>query len=362
MFEHRLDVGVLGADRPEGQTFVAALADHPWFNVVWLGGNDDAAGRRYGEAAAWRLSTPPPAALTGVEMRPCEPADAPPLLFSGLDAGVAGDVESAFAAAGHIVVSGAPDHRLDQDVPLLVPEINPGHLTLLGRQARNRRWPGRIVTSAAGSTIVVALALAPLRRFGLRSVLVSTLQAVSEAGYPGVAALDIVANVVPFIAGEDEKIESETRKILGSVKKGRVAPHRVAVSAQATRVPVVHGHTVLVSVAFDAKPSIDDVRAAFTGFSGRPQAERLPSAPRRPIVYIDEPGRPQPRRDLDRDGGMSVTIGRLQPCSVLDCKFVALGHEAVRGAARGALLNAELMSVDGVLNDGRRIGRRTEPN
>ena len=201
------------------------------------------------------------------------------------------------------------------------------------------------------------MVLAPLRRFGLRSVAVSTLQAISGAGYPGVPSLDIVGNVVPFIPGEEERLEDETRKVLGLLKKGTVEPHPVTVSAQTTRVPVVHGHTALVSVAFEKKPSLDDVRAAFTGFSGRPQAERLPSAPRRPLVYLDEPGRPQPRLDLDRDGGMSVLIGHLRRCPVLDCKFVALGHEAVRGAAGGALLNAELMSVDGLMND-QRLKRR----
>ena len=266
-------------------------------------------------------------------------------------------MEAAFAAAGRVVLGNARNHRMDQDVPLLVPEINPEHLGLLDRQARVRRWPGRIVAGANGSTIILALALAPLRRFGLRSVTVSTLQAISGAGYPGVASLDIVGNVVPFIPGEEEGLESETRKVLGLLTKGVVEPHPVAVSAQATRVPVVHGHTALVSVAFETQPSLDDVRAAFTGFSGRPQAERLPSAPRRPLVYLEEPGRPQPRLDLDREGGMTVLVGQLRRCPVLDCKFVVLGHEAVRGAAGGALLNAELLSVDGLMND-RRPKRR----
>ena len=354
MIGSRLDVGILGATGAIGQSFVAALADHPWFNVVWVAGSDRSAGRWYGDAGSWRLSSsPPPPAVAALEMRRCEPEGAPRLVFSGLDAAVAGDVEVAFAAAGHVVVSNAQNHRMDNDVPLLVPEINPEHLGLLDRQARARRWPGRIVTSATSSTSVLALALAPLRRFGLRSVTVSTLQGVAGAGYPGVASLDIVGNVVPYIDGEEEKAESETRKVLGTLKKGTVVPHPVAVSAQTTRVPVVHGHIALVSVAFDTQPSLDDVRAAFIGFSGRPQAERLPSAPRRPLVYVDEPGRPQPRLDLEREGGMSIMIGCLRRCPVLDCKFVALGHEAVRGAAGGALLNAELMSVDGLMNEGQ---------
>ena len=356
MIGSRLDVGILGATGAVGQSLVAALVDHPWFQLAWVAGGDRLAGQRYGDAASWRLSSPRPPAVAGLELQRCEPEGAPRLLFSGLDPAVAGDVESAFAAAGHVVVSSACNHRLDDDIPLLVPEINPEHLTLLDRQARVRRWPGSVVTGATSSTTVLALALAPLRRFGLRSVTVSTLQAISGAGYPGVASLDIVGNVVPFIRGEEERLESETRRVLGPLKEGTVEPHPVTVSAQATRVPVVHGHVALVSVAFETQPSLDDVRAAFTGFSGRPQAERLPSAPRRPLIYLDEPGRPQPRLDLDREGGMSVLVGRLRRCPVLDCKFVALGHESIRGAAGGALLNAELLSVDRLMSD-----RRLEP-
>ena len=357
MIGSRLDVGILGATGSVGQSLIAALVDHPWFDLAWVAGGDELAGRRYEDAAPWRLPSPPPRAAAGLELQRCQPEGAPRLVFSSLDPAVAGDVEAAFAAAGHVVISHARNHRLDDDVPLLVPEINPEHLALLDRQAKVRRWSGRIVTGAGGSTIVVAMALAPLRRFGLRSVTVSTLQAISGAGYPGVAALDIVGNVVPFIPGEEERLESETRKVLGLLKRGAVEPHPVAVSAQATRVPVVHGHTALVSVAFETQPSLDDVRAAFTGFSGRPQAERLPTAPRRPLVYLDEPDRPQPSLDRDREGGMSVLIGNLRRCPVLDCKFVALGHETVRGAAGGALLNAELLSAAGLMND-RRPRRR----
>ena len=353
MIGSRLDVGILGSTGSLGQSFVAALADHPWFRVTWVAAGERWAGRRYGDVAAWRMSSPPPPAVAGLDLQRSEPEGAPRLVFSGLDASVAGDVETAFAAAGHVVLGNAGSHRMDDDVPLLVPEINPEHLALLGRQAKARRWPGRIVCGANGSTVVLAMVLAPLRRFGLRSVTVSTLQAISGAGYPGVPALDIVGNVVPFIPGEEERVEDETRKVLGLLKKGTVEPHPVRVSAQTTRVPVAHGHTALVSVAFESQPSLDDVRAAFTGFSGRPQAERLPSAPRRPLIYLDEPDRPQPRLDLDLDRGMSVLIGNLRRCPVLDCKFVALGNDVVRGAAGGALLNAELLSVDGLAQGGR---------
>ena len=360
MIGSRLNVGVLGATGAVGQSLVAALVDHPWFDLVWVAASEHHAGRRYGDVTRWRTPSPAPPAVADLELRRCEPDGAPGLVFSALDADVAGPVEAAFASAGRVVVSHAGNHRLETDVPLLVPEINPEHLALLDRQAKSRRWSGRIVAGAAGSTIVVAMALAPLRRFGLRSATVSTLQAISDTRYAGVAAAEIVGNVIPLISGEEDRLESETRKVLGALKKGVVEPHPVAISAQTTRVPVVHGHTALVSVAFDTQPSLDDVRAAFTGFSGRPQAERLPTAPRRPLVYLDGDDRPQPRLDVDRDGGMAIVVGRLRRCPVLDCKFVVLGHEGVRGAAGGALLNAELMSVDGLTSDrrGTRRGRR----
>ncbi len=345
----RLDVGILGATGTIGQEFIAELAAHPWFNVAWLAASERSAGRRYGDATEWRLPSVLPASVADMVVHPCEPAGAPSLVFSGLDASVAGDVETAFASAGHTVVSNARNHRMAGDVPLLVPEINPDHLQLLARQRRVRGWSGRIVTNANCSTIVLTMALAPLCRFGLRSATVSTLQAVSGAGYPGEASLDILGNVIPFIAGEEEKMESETQKILGCFEDDAVTPHAVTISAQTTRVPVVHGHTELVSVALETQPSIDDVREAFRGFAGRPQAERLPSAPPHPVLYLAEPARPQPRLDVDRDGGMTVSVGRLRPCPVLDYKFVVLGHNTVRGAAGAALLNAELMRVDGLM-------------
>ncbi len=345
----RLDVGILGATGTVGQEFIAELVEHPWFNVTWLAASERSAGRRYGDATTWRLPSALPVSVSEMVVNGCEPTGAPSLVFSGLDASVAGEVETAFASAGHTVVSNARNHRMAPDVPLLVPEINPDHLQLLGQQTRVRGWSGRIVTNANCSTIVLTMALAPLRRFGLRSVTVSTLQAVSGAGYPGVASLDIVGNVIPFIAGEEEKMESETQKILGSLEDDAVTPHPMTVSAQTTRVPVLHGHTELVSVAFDTEPSIDDVKAAFRGFSGRPQAEGLPSAPPKPVVYLEGPARPQPRLDVDRDRGMTVSVGRLRACPVLDYKFVVLGHNTVRGAAGAALLNAELMRADGLL-------------
>ncbi len=346
----RLDVGILGATGIVGQEFIAELASHPWFDVTWVAASERSAGRRYSDATPWRLPTPRPDDAADLVVRPCTPDEGPRLVFSGLDASVAGEVEPAFAAAGHIVISNARNHRMEPDVPLLVPEINPDHLHLLTQQVKGRGWPGRIVTNPNCSVVVLAMALAPLRQFGLCSVTVTTLQAVSGAGYPGVASLDIVGNVIPFINGEEEKIETETKKILGCLKGNVVEPHPVVVSAQTTRVPVVNGHTEMVSVGFDTSPAVDDIREAFRTFSGRPQAEQLPSAPPHPIVYLDDPARPQPRLDADRDGGMTVTVGRLRRCPVLDYKVVVLGHNTIRGAVGAALLNAELMRVDGLLD------------
>ena len=345
----RIDVGILGATGTVGQEFIAQLDSHPWFNLTWVAASHRSEGKRYAAAALWRLATPRPTGVGEMMVHSSTPDGAPRLVFSGLDAKVAGQVEGAFAAAGHTVVSNARNYRMELDVPLLVPEINPEHLQLLAAQAAGRGWPGRIVTNPNCSTIALSMALAPLRPFGLKAVNVSTLQAISGAGYPGVASLDIVGNVIPFISGEEEKMQSETQKILGSLEDGVVRPHPVAVSAHCTRVPVVNGHTLMISVGFDSPPAADDLLEAFRTFLARPQTEQLPSAPQHPVVYLDEPNRPQPRLDADRDSGMTVSIGRLRPCPVLDYKFVALGHNTVRGAAGAALLNAELMQVDGLL-------------
>ena len=345
----RIDVGLLGATGLVGQEFVAKLESHPWFNLTWLGASQRSEGRRYAGVVRWRLPTIRPVAVEELVVDSVTPGRAPRLVFSGLDAAVAGEVEAAFAEAGHIVVSNARNYRMEPDVPLVVPEVNPDHLQLLSQQAAVRKWSGRIVTNPNCSTIVLSMALAPLRQFSLRSVNVTTLQAVSGAGYPGVASLDIVGNVIPFIGGEEEKMETETQKILGCYKAGFVEPHPVRVSAHTTRVGVVNGHTEMVSVGFETPPKTDDLRQAFRDFAGRPQHEQLPSAPPQPLVYLEEADRPQPRLDVDRGGGMTVSVGRLRPCSVLNYKFVILGHNTVRGAVGTALLNAELMQVDGLL-------------
>jgi aspartate-semialdehyde dehydrogenase len=345
----RIDVGVLGATGMVGQQFIRQLTGHPWFRPVWLAASERSEGKTYAEAATWRLASQMPDDLRGTTVDSCTPGRGPHLMFSALDANAANEIEPAFARAGHLVISNARSYRMDPLVPLLIPEINAAHLALLPAQRRERGWSGAIVTNPNCSTVVLSLALAPLRQFGLKSVMVTTLQAVSGAGYPGVASLDILGNVVPAISGEEEKMESETQKILGSLDGTRVTPHPVIVSAQTTRVPVVDGHTESVSVALDAKPSIADVVAALRAFRGRPQELKLPTAPPNPVVWMQQNDRPQPRLDAERDGGMTVSVGRVRTCRVLDVKFVALGHNTIRGAAGAAVLNAELMRAEGLL-------------
>jgi aspartate-semialdehyde dehydrogenase len=278
------------------------------------------------------------------------PGNAPKLVFSGLDSSVAGEIEGAFAAAGHIVVSNSRNYRMEDTVPLLIPEINADHLALLGAQGNSHGWKGRIITNPNCAAVVLATALAPLRQFGLKTVTVTTLQAISGAGYPGVASWDILGNIIPHIGGgEEEKIETETKKILGCLANQRIDFHEVTISAQTTRVPVANGHTGSVSVGLEHRPDPEEIIAAWESFRGRPQALELPSAPRQPIVYLREANRPQPALDANRDGGMTVTVGRLRPCPVLDFKFIALGHNTIRGAAGAAILNAELMQREGLL-------------
>jgi aspartate-semialdehyde dehydrogenase len=345
----RIDVGVLGATGMVGQQFVLQLAKHPWFRLAWLGASERSAGQAYGEAAPWRLPVPPPREIAEMRVEAAQPGNAPELVFSAMDAAVAGGIEQAFAKAGHVVVSNSRNHRMDADVPLLIPEVNGDHISLLSRQRALRGWAGAIVTNPNCSTVFLSMALAPLRTFGLKSVMVTTLQALSGAGYPGVASLDAVGNVVPFIDGEETKIETETKKILGALAGDHIEPHPVAVSAQTTRVPVVNGHTESIAVALESAPSIDEVREAFLRFNGPPQRHGLPTAPLQPLVYLHEQNRPQPRLDVDREHGMIVSIGRLRTCPVLGYKFIALGHNTVRGAAGAAVLNAELLVAEGVL-------------
>lgn len=346
----QLDVGVLGATGVVGQQFIRRLDRHPWFRLRWIAASDRSAGKRYADAVAWRWATPIPADAASLIVAAPVPDSAPSVVFSGLDASVAGDIEAEFARAGHTVISNARNHRMAADVPLLVPEINPDHTSLLTAQRRQRGWTGAIVTNPNCSTAILALALAPLVPFGLELVTVTTLQALSGAGYPGVPSLDIVGNIIPFIAGEEPKVETETRKILGALVGESIVDHPVIVSAQTTRVPVLNGHTAVVSARLASTPSIDDVREALIRYRGDARVAALPTAPERPVVWFSDDARPQPALDAGLGNGMSVSFGRLRACPVLGVKFVALGDNTVRGAAGAAILNAELLAAEGRLS------------
>jgi len=345
----KIPVGVLGATGMVGQHFVKFLQNHPQFELTWVGASDRSAGKKYRDATSWRLDGTMPAGTAELTVEECKPGNAPKLVFSATDASVATEIEQAFAGAGHLVVSNSKNHRMDADVPLLVPEVNSHHLAVAAQQKNTRGWDGQIVTNPNCSTIVLTMALGPLVQFGIQRVVVTTLQAISGAGYPGVASMDINANVIPYIGGEEEKMQIETQKILGTVSGNQIVPLAAKVSAHCNRVPVVDGHTVTVSVEFEKKPSLADIRSAFDTFRGKPQQLNLPSAPAVPVIYMEQQDRPQPRRDVERERGMAVFVGRLRECPVFDYKFIALGHNTVRGAAGAAVLNAELMHAEGLL-------------
>jgi len=344
----KIDVGILGATGTVGQQFAVLLAGHPWFRLAWLAASERSAGRHYGDLP-WRMATPLSDEFARLPVEHLKADAGPKLVFSALDSSVAGEVEAEFAAAGHTVVSNARNHRMDPLVPLLIPEINASHVELLPLQKKKSGRKGEIVTNPNCSVVALAMALAALLPFRPRRVVVTTMQALSGAGYPGVASLDATANVIPFIEGEEEKIEPETRKILGRFAAGKIEPHPVAISATTTRVPVINGHTESVSVELEEKVSREEILKAFREFSGPPQKLGLPSAPAQPIVYLDAPDRPQPRLDAERGGGMVVFIGRLRPCAVLGHKFVVLGHNTIRGAAGAAILNAELLAAKNLI-------------
>ncbi|HEU5173653.1 MAG TPA: aspartate-semialdehyde dehydrogenase [Gemmatimonadaceae bacterium] len=347
----RRKVAVLGATGAVGQAFIRRLAAHPWFELTELAASERSAGKPYAEAARWIGNDSIPASVQHRPVVACDPAvvDAD-IVFSALDASVAGEVEAAFARAGKIVLSNARNYRMEDDVPLVIPEVNPEHLGLIARQRERRGWPGAIVTNANCSTIGLTLALAPLHeRFRIERVFVATMQAVSGAGYPGVPSLDILGNVVPFIGGEEEKIEAEALKMLGRFDGTSVGAAPIAITAHANRVPVEHGHTICVSVGFAERVTPEAVREALEDWGGSEEARGLPTAPPRPLELATEPDRPQPRRDVDRGNGMAVTIGRIRRDPMLDVKFVALAHNIVRGAAGASVLNAELMERAGML-------------
>lgn len=348
-FTKKIEVGVLGATGVVGQHLVAMLAKHPWFQLTFVAASERSAGKRYCELP-WRLAHPLPDEAERLVLDSLIPGNAPKILFSALDASIAGEAEAAFAAAGHIILSNARNHRMDPCVPLVIPEVNAEHLAALPFQKQQKDRRGAIITNPNCSTIFLAMALAALREFTPRKVIVTTMQALSGAGYPGVASLDALGNVIPFIAGEEEKLENETRKILGRFTGKEFAAADIQISAQTTRVPVLNGHTEAVSVELRERATPSDILRSFEKFAGRPQELNLPSAPKRPVVHFDSADRPQPRLDVERFGGMAVQVGRVRECPALGYKFVLLGHNLVRGAAGAALLNAELMCAEGLLN------------
>ena len=345
------NVGILGATGLVGQRLIARLDGHPWFRLVALGASERSVGRRYGDASRWTLSEPPPTAVANATVVACEPEAMPgvDLVLSALDAPAAREIEPRFATAGIAVISNSSAFRMDPDVPLLVPEVNAAHLTLLERQ-RGRFGQGYLVTNPNCSVTGLALAVAPLERaFGLRRIVVTTLQAISGAGAEGPRAIDLVDNAIPYIAGEEEKIEIELTKILGTLADGRVRPCDVAVSAHCHRVPTLDGHLEALSIELAREASLGQVAEALTDFRGDAWAQGLPSGPAVPIVVRSEPDRPQPRLDRETGRGMAVVVGRIRRCPVLGLKLEILSHNAVRGAAGGTLLNAEILASRGRL-------------
>jgi aspartate-semialdehyde dehydrogenase len=346
----KVPVAVLGATGTVGQKFVRLLADHPWFEITALAASDQSAGRPYGEVVRWRETAPLPGALAGMTVSRAAPPLPARIAFSALDADVAQPIEQAFAKCGLWVVTNTRAHRMDADVPLMIPEINASHVGLVERQRAARGWPGAILANPNCSTAGLVLALAPLQQaFGLEKVFVTTMQSVSGAGYPGVPSLDILGNVVPLIGGEEEKMERETRKILGALANGAVELASITVSAQCNRVATVEGHMEAVSVGLGRRATPDEAIAALREFRGPDIVRGLPSSPAAPVEVDPRPDRPQPRLDLERGRGMAVTVGRVRPCPLLDLRFVLLSHNTIRGAAGAAVQIAELLVADGHL-------------
>ena len=345
----RLPVAVLGATGAVGQAFVRLLANHPWFALVEVAASERSAGKSYAEATRWIGDDPIPAHIAKLTVLECDPKRVrSPVVFSALDSSVAGEAEVAFARAGRTVLSNAKNYRMDPDVPLVIAEVNPNHHEVIEQQRKNRNFTGAIVTNGNCAAITAVLPLAPLHeQYGVKRVFAATMQAVSGAGYPGVASLDILGNVIPYIKDEEPKLEAEIRKFLGRLGEGRIDDAPIVVSSHTNRVPVEHGHTVVMSIELERKADIEEIEATLAGWKGASEACELPSSPDHPLILMSEPDRPQPRRDVDAGNGMSVTVGRVRKDTLFDVRLVALGHNIVRGAAGASVLNAELMAATG---------------
>ena len=350
MPDSRIPVAILGATGAVGQTFIRLLANHPWFRVAEVAASERSAGKSYRDATRW-IEGEMPANVAALTVTLCEPSTiTSPVVFSALDAGVAGDLEPAFARAGRVVLTNAKNFRMDADVPLMIPEVNASHIGLLTVQRKVRGWSGAIITNPNCAATVAAVAMAPLHeRFSIRTVFASTMQAVSGAGYPGVPSLDILGNVIPYIGDEEAKIEREMQKMLGAFQNDVIVPAPFVVSAHANRVAVEHGHTICLSLGFETKPTVDEAIAALKEWRGADEVRGLPSAPDVPLRYRDEPDRPQPRRDVNEGRGMTVSVGRVREDPIFHLRLVAMGHNTIRGAAGGSVLNAELLVKAGVI-------------
>jgi aspartate-semialdehyde dehydrogenase len=351
-FEKKLRAGVLGATGMVGQRLVSLLADHPWFELAEVAASERSSGKTYAEAVRWHLDAPIPAGARDLVVRSLNPSLECDFVFSALDSSVAGSAEEDFARAGYPVVSNSRNHRMDPDVPLLIPEVNAAHLDAIPLQQKNRGYDtGFIVTNPNCSTAGLVLVLKPLAdAFGLEKIFVVTMQAISGAGYPGVASSDIQGNVVPFIGGEEEKMEAEPQKLLGKWNGERFVDAGLGISAHCNRVPVLDGHLECVSVSLKKIASLREVREALREFQVSAELAVLPSAVRNPVIVLDEQDRPQPRRDVSAGNGMAAVVGRVRECPLLDVKLTLLSHNLVRGAAGAALLNAELLAARGFLN------------
>jgi aspartate-semialdehyde dehydrogenase len=347
----KIPVGILGATGTVGQRFIQLLDGHPWFEVTWLAASDRSAGKPYAEAAKWNLATPIPAKIVAMKISAAAPESSTPrLVFAALDATAAQQIEPAFAEAGHAVVSNSSSFRMTDDVPLVIPEVNGDHVSLIKSQSWYRKNGGFMVTNPNCSAIGLVLALAPLHhRFGIDKIFVATMQAISGAGYPGVPSMDILGNVIPYIAKEEDKMEAESRKLLGTLNGSRIIPADLALSAHCNRVAVEDGHTESVSLKLRRPAQPEEIIAAWNEFRCLPQKLKLPTAPEQPVIYETAPDRPQPRLDRDRGRGMSAVVGRLRPCNIFDWKFTVLSHNTIRGAAGAAVLNGELLKAQGYL-------------
>jgi aspartate-semialdehyde dehydrogenase len=343
-------VAVLGATGAVGQTFVRLLENHPWFEVAEVAASERSQGHKYSDATRW-IDGVMPASVRDLKVVAANPSTVKSqIVFSAMDSSVAGPMEEAFAQAGKIVLSNAKNHRMAADVPLVIPEVNPSHLGIISEQRRKRGWDGAIITNANCAATAAAVALAPLHeRYQAKKVFLFTMQAVSGAGYPGVPSLDILGNVIPYIADEEPKLEKEMCKLLGSFSDGKIQLSSMQVSSHTNRVAVEHGHTVCVSAEFDERPEPEAAIQVLRDWKGARETDGLPSRPKRPLIYTDAADRPQPRRDVNEGNGMTVTVGRVRPDPILHLRFVALGHNTVRGAAGGSVLNAELLAATGAL-------------